>query len=63
VQKDLLASKLKTRPDSDQPKAIKPDLLLYKVAKCQLYKIAKAVSNIQLCDIVKPKLDYTIARS
>jgi hypothetical protein len=63
VQKDLLASKLETRPDSDRPRAIRPDLLLYKVAKCQLYKIAKAVSDIQPCDTVKPKLDYTIARS
>jgi hypothetical protein len=46
VQKDLLTNKLKTRPDSDQPKATKPNLLLYEVAKCQLYKIAKVVSDI-----------------
>jgi hypothetical protein len=39
------------------------DLLLYKVAKCQLYKVAKAVPDIQPCNTVKPKLDYTIARS
>jgi hypothetical protein len=63
VQKNLLANKLKTRPDSDRPKAIKPDLPLYKVAKCQLYKIAKIISNIQLYNTVKPKLDYIIARS
>jgi hypothetical protein len=46
VQKDLLANKLKTGLDSDRPRATKPDLLLYKVTKCQLYKIAKAVSDI-----------------
>jgi hypothetical protein len=63
VQKNLLANKLKTRPDSDRPKAIKPNLLLYKVAKCQLYKITKAVFNIQLCNTVRPKLDYIITRS
>jgi hypothetical protein len=63
VQKDLLASKLETEPDSDRLRATKPDLLLCKVAKCQLCKIAKAVSNIQLCDTVRPKLDYTVARS
>jgi hypothetical protein len=39
------------------------DLLLYKVAKCQLCEIAKAVPNIQPCDTVRPKLDYIIARS
>jgi hypothetical protein len=63
VQKNLLVSKLKTGPDSDRPRAIRPDLLLCKVAKCQLYKIAKAVSDIQPCNTVKPKLDYTIVRS
>jgi hypothetical protein len=63
VQKDLLASKLETGPDSDRPRATRPDLLLCKVAKCQLYKIAKAVSDIQPCDTVRPKLDYTVARS
>jgi hypothetical protein len=31
VQKDLLASKLKTRPDSDRPRATRPDLLLCEV--------------------------------
>jgi hypothetical protein len=63
VQKDLLASKLETRPDSDRPRATKPDLLLYKVAKYQLCEIAKAVSDIQPCNTVRPKLDYTVARS
>jgi hypothetical protein len=46
VQKDLLASKLETGPDSERPRATKPDLLLCEVAKCQLYEIAKAVSDI-----------------
>jgi hypothetical protein len=46
VQKDLLASKLKTKSDSDWPRATRPDLLLCEVAKCQLYKITKAVSDI-----------------
>jgi hypothetical protein len=63
VQKDLLASKLETRPDSDRPRATKPDLLLCEVATCQLCKIAEAVSNIQPCDTVRPELDYTVARS
>jgi hypothetical protein len=63
VQKDLLASKLKTGPDSDRPRAIRPKLPLCKVAKCQLCEIAKTVSDIQPCDTVKPKLDYTVARS
>jgi hypothetical protein len=39
------------------------DFPLCEVAKCQLYKIAKAVPDIQPCDTVKPKLDYTVARS
>jgi hypothetical protein len=63
VQKNLLASKLETRPDSDRPKATRPDLLLCEVAKCQLYKIAKAISDIQPCNTVRPKLDYTVTRS
>jgi hypothetical protein len=63
VQKDLLASKLETGPDSDRPRATRPDLLLCEVAKCQLCEIAKAVSDIQPCDTVRPKLDYTVARS
>jgi hypothetical protein len=83
VQKDLLANKLKTGPDSDRPRAIRPNFLLCeiakcrlykiaeamsdfplcKVAKCQLYKVAKAVPNIQLYNTVRPKLDYTVARS
>jgi hypothetical protein len=46
VQKDLLASKLETRPDSNRPRATRPDLLLCEVAKCQLCEIAKAVSDI-----------------
>jgi hypothetical protein len=36
---------------------------LCEVAKCQLYKVAKTVPDIQLCDMVRPTLDYTIARS
>jgi hypothetical protein len=63
VQKDLLASKLETGPDSERPRVTKPNLLLCEVAKCQLCEIAKAVSDIQPCDTVRPKLDYTIARS
>jgi hypothetical protein len=63
VQKDLLANKLETRPDSDRPRATKPDLLLCEVATCQLCEIAKAVSDIQLCNTVRSKLDYTVARS
>ena len=81
MQKNLLASKLKIRPDSDWPRAIRPNILLYKVTKCQLCEIAKTVSDlplnlvtkcqaitvsdfiIQLCNIAKPRLDYTIARS
>jgi hypothetical protein len=39
------------------------DLLLCEVAKCQLCEIAKAVPDIQPCDTVRPKLDYTIAWS
>ena len=51
MQKNLLANKLKIRPDSDWPRAIKLNLLLYKVVKCQLYKIAKTVSDL-LLDLV-----------
>jgi hypothetical protein len=29
VQKDLLANKLKTRPDSDRPRATRPDFFRY----------------------------------
>jgi hypothetical protein len=39
------------------------DILLCEVAKCQLCEVAKAVPDIQLCDTVRPKLDYTVARS
>jgi hypothetical protein len=46
VQKDLLASKLETGPDSDRPRATRPDLPLCEVTKCQLCEIAKAVSDI-----------------
>ena len=63
VQKNLLASKLKTGPDFNRPRATRPDFPLCEVAKCQLCEIAKAVSNIQPCDTVRPKLDYTVARS
>ena len=44
VQMNLLASKLKTKPDSDRPGATKPDLPLC-VAKYQLCEIAKAVPD------------------
>jgi hypothetical protein len=63
VQKDLLTSNLETRPDSERPRATRPDLPLCEVAKCQLCEIAKAVSDIQPCDTVRLKLDYTAARS
>ena len=63
VQKDVLANKLEIRPDSDWPKATRSDLLLCKVAKCQLYKIAMAVPDIQPYDTVRLKHDFTIARS
>jgi hypothetical protein len=39
------------------------DFPLCEVAKCQLCEIAKAVPDIQPCDIVRPELDYTVARS
>jgi hypothetical protein len=39
------------------------DILLCEVAKCQLCEVAKAVPDIQPCDTVRPKLDYTVARS
>jgi hypothetical protein len=63
VQKDLLANKLETGPDSDRPRATRPDLPLCEVTKCQLCEIAKTVSDIQPCNTVKPELDYTITRS
>ena len=63
VQKDVLASKLEIRPDSDWPKATKSDSLLCEIAKCQLCKIAMAVPDIQPYDTVRPKHDFTIARS
>ena len=53
VQKDLLASKLEIRPDSDRPRATRLNLPLYKIAKCQLYKIAKAVSDLPLDLVAK----------
>ena len=65
VQKDLLASKLETGPDSDRPGATRPDLPLCEIAKCQLCEVARAVSDftIQLCDTARPGLDYTVAGS
>jgi hypothetical protein len=63
VQKDLLASELETGPDSDRPRATRPDFLLCEVAKCQLCEVAKAVPDIQPCNTVRPKLDYTVAGS
>ena len=53
MQKNLLANKLKIRPDSDWPRAIKLNLLLYKVVKCQLYKIAKTVPELPLDLVAK----------
>ena len=53
MQKNLLASKLEIRPDSDQPRAIRPNILLYKVAKCQLYKITKTVPDLPLDLVIK----------
>ena len=53
VQKDLLASKLEIGPDSDWPRATRPDIPLYKVAKCQLCEIAKAVSDLPLDLVAK----------
>jgi hypothetical protein len=53
VQKDLLASKLETGPDSDRPRATRPDFLLCEVAKCRLCKIAEAMSDFLLCEVAK----------
>ena len=53
VQKNLLASKLKIGPDSDRPRAIRPDILLCEVAKCQLCEIAKAVPDLPLNLVAK----------
>ena len=63
VQKDVLASKLKIRPDSDWPKVTRSDSLLCEVAKCQLCEIAITVPDIQLYNTVRPKHNLTIARS
>jgi hypothetical protein len=75
VQKDLLASKLETGPDSDRPGATRPDLPLCEVAKCQLCEVARAVPDIrpavrpysdfttQLCNTARPELDFTVAGS
>jgi hypothetical protein len=49
VQKDLLASKLETGPDSDRPRATRPDLPLCEVARCQLCEVARAVPDLPLC--------------
>ena len=53
MQKDLLASKLKIGPDSDWPRATRPNILLCKIAKCQLCKIAKAVPDLPLDLVAK----------
>ena len=53
VQKDLLASKLETGPDSDRPGATRPDLPLCEVAKCQLCEVARAVPDLPLCLVAK----------
>ena len=59
VQKDVLASKLEIRPDSDWPEATKADLPLCEVAKCQLCEVARAVPNIRLCDTARPARPYS----
>ena len=53
MQKNLLASKLEIGPDSDRPRATRPDIPLYKVAKCQLYKIARIVPDLPLDLVAK----------
>ena len=53
MQKNLLVSKLKIGLDSNRPRAIRPNILLYKVAKCQLYKIAKTISDLPLNLVAK----------
>ena len=53
VQKDLLASKLEIGPDSDRPRATRPDIPLYEVAKCQLCEIAKIVPDLPLNSVAK----------
>ena len=53
MQKDLLASKLEIGPDSDRPRATRPDIPLCEVAKCQLCEIAKAVSDLPLDLVAK----------
>ena len=53
MQKNLLASKLKIGPDSDRPRAIRPNIPLYKVAKYQLYEIAKTVPDLPLNLVAK----------
>jgi hypothetical protein len=75
VQKDLLANKLEIGLDSDRPRATRPNLPLCKVVKCQLCEIARIVLDIQpavrpysdfitqLCDTVRPGLNFTVARS
>ena len=65
MQKDLLASKLEIGPDSDRPRATRPDMPLCEVARCQLCEIAMAVPDFttQLCDTARPGLDYTVAGS
>ena len=59
VQKDVLASKLEIRPDSDWPEATRADLPLCEVAKCQLCEVARAVPNIRLCDTARPARPYS----
>jgi hypothetical protein len=56
VQKDLLASELETGPDSDRPRATRPDFPLCEVAKCRLCKIAEAMSDFPLCEVAKCQL-------
>jgi hypothetical protein len=56
VQKDLLANKPEIGPDSDRPRATRPNLPLYKVAKCQLCEIARTVLDIR--PAVRPYSDF-----
>ena len=53
MQKDLLASKLEIGPDSDRPRATRPNMPLCEVAKCQLCKIAKAIPELPLDLVAK----------
>ena len=53
MQKDLLASKLEIGPDSDRPRATRPNMPLCEVAKCQLCEIAKIVPDLPFDSVAK----------